>query len=399
MCLGVTTLATWSPGCGGSPSLGGAVACAEDSFLPVTGATPLGTRSLAPREPADAFRVLEPGYVQVQLEPVDACVQVVHATDEFDAELITLDGARTFCRDCPERTALLRGGGLLGIPTDAGELGAFVDAQLGLRSCATLGPAPDEPGRVEARLSHWPLGDLGVPPTARGVLRVDLLVLGESFLGRDGRTALAAAWVQQAEALLTDARLRLDLHAVCVLDADAADAAGLTVEAGDASEAESALDHARASCPGFAPSAEDPRITVIYAPCLRFHDPLFATTSTLDGYTTHVPGGFAPAGVADAVLLGGGCELPRGLDADGLPLGLARDLAHELGHYLGLFHSVEADGETVDTLDDTDGADLMNARPSLASARGLSPTQVRVVRAHPAVRWPRAGQEACADPH
>lgn len=385
-----------SLGCS-SPSLGGAAACAEESYLPVTGATPLGTRTLAPRVAAEPFRLIEPGFLQVHLDPVDACVQIVRATDETDAELITLDGARTFCRDCPERTALLPGGGLFGIPTDATQLGAFVDVQLGLRSCKTLGPVADQPSSVLARIAHWPRGDLGVPTTARGVLRVDLLLLGESFLGESGRTPLALSWVQQVETLLSDAGLRVDLHAVCTLDAATDNA--LVVEAGDAGEVEAVLSRARAACPGFTPSAEDPRITVLYAPCLRFHDPLFATTTTLDGYTTHIPGGFAPEGVADAVVLGGGCELPRGLDGSGLPLGLARDLAHELGHYLGLFHSVEADGETVDTLDDTDGADLMNARPSLATARGLSPAQVRVLRAHPAVRWPIDALEACADPH
>lgn len=353
-------------------------------------------RTLSPGAPAAPVRLTEAGFLQVQLAPPDACVQVVNATNGAGQTLITLDGAGSFCRECAQRTALLAGGGLFGIPSDAGELGERVDVSLGLRSCETLGPAAEEPASVVADLRFRPRGALGVSGSARGVLRVDVAVLGEGFFGGHAGSDVAVSWVQQVESLLVDAGLRIDVHALCELDAPGAE---VVVQAGDTSQVQATLTRVRAECRGFEPQPDDPRVSVLYVPCLRFEDPLFGTRAALDGYTTHIPGGFAPDGVADAIVLGGGCELPRATDGSGLPLGLARDLAHELGHYLGLFHSVETDGATVDTLADTDGDDLMNARPSLATARGLSPSQVSVIRAHPAVRWPRAGHEACGAAH
>ena len=154
---------------------------------------------------------------------------------------------------------------------------------------------------------------------------------------------------------------------------------------------------ARAGCSGFEPDVDDPRITVLHVPCAQLYDPLQDATADIAGYTTHIPGGFAPPGPADAVLLGGGCQLAV-VVVDGVPRGLARNGAHELGHYLGLFHSVELDGSE-DNLSDTLGGDLMNAQPSIAEARGLSPSQQAVIRSHPSVRWPLGGEESCAAPH
>jgi hypothetical protein len=65
---------------------------------------------------------------------------------------------------------------------------------------------------------------------------------------------------------------------------------------------------------------------------------------------------------------------------------LARLIAHELGHALGLYHSVEEDG-TTDLLDDTGPDNLMNFRPSAAPESGFSPSQFRVQRRHPLIRW------------
>ena len=54
---------------------------------------------------------------------------------------------------------------------------------------------------------------------------------------------------------------------------------------------------------------------------------------------------------------------------------------------------------SADILADTDERNLMSAVPGLAGARGLSPSQVAIVRGHPSVRWPLAGREACAAAH
>jgi hypothetical protein len=396
-CIAVWASISWLYGCGTEADLGGAPACDADAFEAVATAEALGTRLLSPDAPGMALRLTQPSFVEVELERTDACVQVVEMKDDVGTTWIELDGPDTFCRSCPRRTALLRGGGLFGIPEDAGELGAFVDVRLGLRSCATLGKAEAELGAITARIARRPRGNEGVPGDARGVIRLDLATFGDGFLGAAGASGVARL-LREVESFLADARLRVDLHALCELDADAITEEELAVQAGDTTAIEAAIGRVREQCRGFEPDANDPRITVLYVPCLRFEDAVFGTRASLAGYTTHIPGGFAPDGVADAVVIGGGCELPRGRD-DGAPLGFSRDLAHELGHYLGLFHSVEADGETEDTLADTDGRDLMIARPSLALARGLMAAQVAVVRSHPAVRWPKGGEAECANPH
>jgi hypothetical protein len=128
---------------------------------------------------------------------------------------------------------------------------------------------------------------------------------------------------------------------------------------------------------------------------VNLHDAVLGEHSMPDGYATHVPGGHARDGVADGVVLSDGC--PGGPPRAEAPPHLVRVLAHELGHYLGLYHTVERDGRA-DLLADTDAHNLLNAIPVLLDARGLSAEQARIVRRHPAVRWPLRGFEPCADP-
>jgi hypothetical protein len=329
-CIAVWASIPLFGGCGAETDLGGAPACDGDAFEAVASAEALGARVLSPDAPGMALRLTQPGFVEVELERTDACVQVVEMTDDVGETWITLDGPDTFCRSCPRRTALLRGGGLFGIPEDADDLGAFVDVRLGLRSCATLGPAELDLGAITALIARRPRGNEAVSDDARGVIRLDLATFGDGFLGKTGASG-AASLLRDVESFLADARVRVDLHALCELDADTLTGEELAVQAGDTSAIEAAIERARERCRGFEPDPDDPRITVLYVPCLRFEDAVLGTRTSLDGYTTHIPGGFAPDGVADAVVVGAGCELPRGRD-DGAPLGFSRDLAHELGH-------------------------------------------------------------------
>ena len=122
-------------------------------------------------------------------------------------------------------------------------------------------------------------------------------------------------------------------------------------------------------------------VDIVVAGCLRYDDPFFPP-SVVEGFTPRVVGGGGPL---DAVFVPGRVcdsfrEDPAPVDIDAL----AHTLAHELAHFLGLRHTVERDGSE-DGLDDTDAENLMNARPSLAIARGLSESQVERMRAHPFV--------------
>lgn len=383
-------------GCDARDALGGAPACAPDAFEPLAPPVLLAERTLVSGASSDPIRLDEAGFVEVLMRPDDACVQVVEAIDGLGRQRIALDGPDVFCRTCPDRTAMLVGSGLFLLPSDAQPLAAPLEMRLGLRSCSTLGPPRASDGPVTTRVSFRPLVERATDGSSRGVLRIDVAFVNAILPEGVGGSDVAARLAQEVEAFLDDARLRVDVHTLCVAN-DVSLENELVVQAGDVRGPRELVERLRSVCPGLTPKLDDPRLAVVYVPCLRFVDSLVNARASLDGYTTHVPGGVSTDGVGDVILLGDGCELRRGEDA-GLPRGLARDLAHEIGHYLGLFHSVEADGETTDTLADTNGDDLMNAQPSLATARGLSPSQVAIVRAHPVVRWPRAGHEACADP-
>lgn len=102
--------------------------------------------------------------------------------------------------------------------------------------------------------------------------------------------------------------------------------------------------------------------------------------------TPGIPSGFPPAGRADGIYLKGQSCRPGSAPINWPPSLLATLLAHELGHYLGLFHSVEADG-TLDQLADTDANNLMYYDPLTLSAPAFSASQFRVMRRHPAIRW------------
>ena len=371
----------------------GALACDLAALRPVSEPALLGTEELPARGFGQSLRLEGPGYVQVTLEDPTACVQVGHAAVADGGEEWIPEGEYgPYCATCPQRTLTLVGGGLFALPSDASELGEAVTFSLERRSCETLHRLEaDLPALgVEVRV----LDRAVASPDARGVLRVDLAVFGDDWLSDGARGAAAGAWVREVEAELADAGLRVDLHAVCTLPAPAAIP---RVEAGDTGALAPLLDAARAQCAGFEPSAHDPRITVLHVPCLELHDPLLRVTTDIAGYATHIPGGFAPGHVPDAVVVASGCREPT-VSVSGVPLGLARRAAHELGHYLGLFHSVESDGSE-DMLADTDERNLMSAVPGLAGARGLSPSQVAIVRGHPSVRWPLPGHEACAVAH
>jgi hypothetical protein len=393
LAAGLLTLAAVAGCADEPPRVDGADACGLADLSPLPEVHALGEEVLGPRGLGDTWRLGAAGFVHVALDDPRACVQVGWAAPGDGGSAWIPEGEfGPFCPDCAQRTAALVGGGLFALPSDASRPTAGVDFALEQRACDTLHRLPEDGAPVTARVSVSERPS--PPPGERGLLRVDVAVFGADWLAGGARSAAASRWVQQVEGFLADAGLRIDLHAVCTLPA-VADAT--IVAAGDTSAVFPLVAAARAACHGLEPSEADPRVTILHVPCLRFHDPVLRVTSDIAGYVTHLPGGFAPPAVADAVLVGGACALDPA-HADGVPVGLARDVAHELGHYLGLFHSVELDGAT-DNLADTTGDDLMNALPALATSRGLSPSQVAIVRGHPSVRWPVTGREECAAPH
>jgi hypothetical protein len=245
---------------------------------------------------------------------------------------------------------------------------------MGLRDCATFTSSRCNAGPplppLSARLLALP------PPRAAGTLGLRLLICPSStFYPAEEAEAQLAKVLEQVNALLAPAALVASYSSVNRLPADAI--CDATFAPSDPSPLALLLQQGRGL-------AEDPAsISVVFAGCLRAM-PLVGPRADPDGYTPRIPGGY---GNADAVFVRGSlCDTAGPVRIAWSGSALGRVLAHELGHYLGLYHTVEADG-TVDQLDDTGaGADnLMYFEPSVASATGLSATQGQIARRHPLV--------------
>lgn len=253
------------------------------------------------------------------------------------------------CADCVLRSSVAFESGLFVFP-------AARHVRFAVMDCQTLNPLEQVAGNVRIdvlRTLSPPLED-----TANVELPLRLIAAPDSPLASDAERArlLDAANQELAEANVTLRFTRVE--------ALAAPASHLRFHVGDPSTlAELLEDH----------PAREHEVRVVVAGCLEYADPFFGPPSAVAGYTPRVLGG---AGPADAVFLPD-VDCTSSLPLDAAPEARGRTLAHELGHYLGLFHAdPSSDGR----------GNLMQPNPSLASARGLTSEQVRVLRSHPIFR-------------
>jgi len=297
-----------------------------------------------------------------------------------------------YCLSCPQRVSVGVGYGLFILPSNdqAPELPAAFDVVAGVRDCSTLLPTAAGAAAGTAAGSATQLRIEGrfpptVEPARAGVISLGLAFLGGSPLADPAtRAAVLPGALLEVNTLLGPGALQVVVARTRTLDQETG-ALELTRGQGGPLDALFAGVLGAGDC---APPVGDGWVPVVFAGCIRLTDPLQQMTSEPDGMTLGIPDGFAPPGRAQGIYLKGQSCRPEVAPApiDWTPSMLGRLLAHELGHYLGLYHSVEADG-TVDQLADTDATNLMYYSPLTLSAPTFSPSQFRVMRRHPAISF------------
>jgi len=325
---------------------------------------------------AFALRISDPAGTPV-------CVQLESVVDSAGYAWVTSTAGEwgPFCLSCPQRVNVGIGHGLFVLPSNdrPPPWPAAVQVIAGTRDCVTLLPAsPSQPASLRIE---------GLFPEAVADSRPGVIALGLAFLAQ---SPLADAAARQA-VLPETMRLMNELFAPGAIQVVVARTrvVGTTTGTIELSRGDDgpldALFTQVVSGDGCSGPPDDAWVPVVFAGCLRVVDPVQALTSQPDGLTPGIPDGFPPAGRAHGIYLKGQSCQAGMAPVSWSPSMLARLLAHELGHYLGLYHSVEADG-TVDQLADTDETNLMYYSPLTVAAPSFSAGQFQVMRRHPAVR-------------
>lgn len=320
-----------------------------------------------------AYRLSTPGCVQIDsLVDAQGRTWVSPAASGADYDLA--------CQSCPQRVSLGVGSGLYVLPSSDPLPVAVPTLTLraALRDCNTLLPLP--------KTSSVTIETTPVPvhrDSQLGTVQLELVITQGSVFFSD--PAVLPTAVSQALAIvdtwLAPGQLRLRLlRARRLTTADP-----ISLARGDHRALVQLHTAIYADDPlGQAP--DDTRVPVVLAGCLSVRNAVTQRTTEPEGLVPAVPSGLpAPGGAHGVYVKGRGCDESAPL-IDWQPESLARILAHELGHYLGLYHTVEADGST-DHLLDTDADNVMHPRPSSIDQPRWTSSQFRVMRQHPAIDW------------
>ncbi len=309
----------------------------------------------------------EAATLRLEIEsPSRRCFQVDELTDDLGHLYVGRAESGPSCVECEQRTSVGMAKASFQLPSRGGPFtphGAL-HLRLGVRDCETLTRITlTSPERLRVRARTSPKAP------QRGAIALSLIVTPASALAGSSdahvTSLLEALNVELSSAQLT----AMFVQVLAVAPGAQTDA---TFSRSDSTQLE----------PWLASSRLAGGVPVVLAGCLLASDPVLRTTSEVIAYTPHIPGG---SGLADGIFIQGSlCGTPGPVRLDWSNAALARVMAHELGHYLGLYHSVEADG-TTDQLDDTGASNVMYFRPSQSTSTGFSATQAELIRAHPAV--------------
>jgi hypothetical protein len=295
------------------------------------------------------------------------CFQLSAVVDGEGRTVIDGRSAGSFCRTCSLRASVAVEAGVFVLPVEPGRFQP--ETGLSLRfarvDCLTLTPLLAPADLPALRVAAQPIEE--VPEQAALDLRFH--IAKSSILSGDEarQKALLAALGEELASAGVTPRL-LEARELDVPPED------IHFQAGE----HASLAALKAASPG----RDEATLDIYFGGCLLLDNPLFGPPGAVNGFTPSIPGG---AGPADGVFLPGLDCFAKAAGPDDVPVrAQARVLAHEIGHYLGLYHTVEADG-LADQLDDTGPENIMNPNPGLASSVGFSPSQGRAMRMHPSV--------------
>lgn len=322
------------------------------------------------------------------------CVQLLSVTDPVSGtSWVTPPSQREdygpYCVSCPQRTSVGVGAGLYVLPSGdpQPQPARSLSIEAAVRDCPTFLPPLSQPSasrlRIERLYISSPIDGRPASDRAEGVIPIEIAITrGSIFYDRgEALPGELAAALDEVNAMLRPGFLTV--RVTRVRRAEGEDP--LIIPRGD----HSALERVRSElgvCEGSVDPVRPDRVSLVLAGCIKTEDPILMQEGEPDGFVPHIPDGWLPPERAQGIFLKGrGCAL-GGTQVRWASSNLAKLIAHELGHYLGLYHSVEENGQS-DRIADTGADNLMHFRPFSVATAVITPGQFRVMRRHPVVRW------------